>query len=153
MAVTSSSLCELLVANTNFFLILCSPYTCGLYKSLFHFQPVETFSVYTDDGTLGNESVRVYIFHHPEYFYRLAFVGKDDQYLHVVFTVPADTVEYRYTAMGFFGDAVGNLFIFFGENKELNGLPGTVDYVIQYKSMTNKVTKPNITRRQSWNTT
>ena len=36
--------------------------------------------------------------------------------------------------MGFFGDAVGNLFIFFGENKELNGLPGTVDYVIQYKS-------------------
>ena len=70
----------------------------------------------------GNESVRVYIFHHPEYFYRLAFVGKDDQYLHVVFTVPADTVEYRYTAMGFFGDAVGNLFIFFGENKELNRL-------------------------------
>ena len=42
------------------------------------------------------------------------------------FTVPADTVEYRYTAMGFLGDAVGNLFIFFGENKELNGLPGTV---------------------------
>ena len=28
---------------------------------------------------LGNESVRVYIFHHPEYFYRLAFVGKDDR--------------------------------------------------------------------------
>ena len=36
--------------------------------------------------------------------------------------------------MGFLGDAVGNLFIFFGENKELNGLPGTVDYVVQYKS-------------------
>ena len=30
MAVTSSSLCELLVANTNFFLILCSPYTCEM---------------------------------------------------------------------------------------------------------------------------
>ena len=63
----------------------------------------------------------------------MAFVGKYDQYLHVVFTVPADTVEYRYTAMGFFGDAIGNPFIFFGENKELNRLPGAIDNVIQYK--------------------
>ena len=35
--------------------------------------------------------------------------------------------------MGFFGDAIGNPFIFFGENKELNRLPGAVDNVIQYK--------------------
>ena len=41
--------------------------------------------------------------------------------------------------MGFFGDAVGNLFIFFGENKELDGLPGTGrPYVIQYEKSDNK---------------
>lgn len=49
-------------------------------------------------------------------------------------TVPAGTVEHCYTTMGFLGDAVGNLVVFFGEDEELHGLSCAVYDVVQYKT-------------------
>ena len=83
---------------------------------------------------MRDESIGVDVLDQAEDFDRLALVGQDYQYLDVTFAVPACTVEHRYATMGFFGDAVGYLLVFFGEDEELYRLAGTVHNVVEHKA-------------------
>ena len=108
-------------------------YSAWLYV-LFHPQPVETFSVYSDYRALRDERIRIDIFHQSEYLYRLALIGKHYEYFYIVLAIPSHTIKHSHSAMRLFGDAIGNLFILFGKDEELYGLAGAVYDIIQYEA-------------------
>ena len=110
-----------------------APHFLWLYV-LFHPQPVETFSVYSDYRALRDERIRIDIFHQSEYLYRLALIGKHYEYFYIVLAIPSHAIKYSHSAMRLFGDTIGNLFILFGKDEELYGLAGAVYDIIQYEA-------------------
>lgn len=83
---------------------------------------------------MRDERIRVDIFHQPEDLHRLTLVGKHDKHFHIVLAVPSRAIQYGHSAMCLFRDPIRNLFILFGEDKELHGLAGAVHNVIEYEA-------------------
>lgn len=98
---------------------------------LFYLQPVKSLSVYSNDGTLRDKRIWIYILYQPEYLNRLTFVGKYYKHFYIVLAIPSYTIEYGHSAVGLFGYTVGNLFVVFRENKELYGLTGAIYNIVQ----------------------
>ena len=117
-------------------ILLLNSNTTGIYFEkiqllLFYLQPVKSLSVYSNDGTLRDKRIRIYILYQPEYLNRLTFVGKYYKHFYIVLAIPSYTIEYGHSAVGLFGYTVGNLFVVFRENKELYGLTGAIYNIVQ----------------------
>lgn len=61
-----------------------------------------------------------------------AFWPSTTSTFYVVFAIPSGAVEYRYSAVCIFDDTVGYFVILLGEDKELDGLAGTVDNPVEH---------------------
>ena len=84
-----------------------------------HFKLVEAFTVDTDDSTLRYKGVGIYFVDKLKYLVRFVLFGQNEQHLHLVARVKALGIDNRHTAMGIVVDALTDLLVFVGDDKEL----------------------------------
>ena len=94
---------------------------------------IEPFPIYTDNGALRDEGFRIDIIDDLENRIRLALLCQNKHHLYLLPCIKPGSVDYGHAPVQGI-DLPADLFVFAGNDKELDGLAGAVDHLVNHIS-------------------
>ena len=86
----------------------------GLNSMLFFafiFNLVKTFTIHTDNGTLTDKGMWIYLADKTEDSWSLALLGQHEQHLHILTGIKTAGIHHRYSPISIYIDALAYLLI------------------------------------------
>ena len=96
----------------------------------FIFNLVKTFTIHTDNGTLTDKGMWIYLADKTEDSWSLTLFGKHEEHLHILTGIETAGIHHRYSSIGIYIDALTYLLIFLRDDEELHTSAATVHHLV-----------------------
>ena len=99
---------------------------------------IKALAINTDNGTLTDKSIRVYLADKAENGWSLALLGKHEEHLHILTGIETAGVHHRYSSISIHVDALAYLLILLRNDEELYTSTTTVHHLVDAECLNAK---------------
>ena len=121
--------------------VTCQQKKHGLNSMLFFafiFNLVKTFTIHTDNGTLTDKGMWIYLTDKTEDSRSLALLGQHEQHLHILTGIKTAGIHHRYSPISIYIDALAYLLILLRNDKELYASSSAVYHLVDAECLNAK---------------
>lgn len=99
---------------------------------------IKTLAINTDNGTLTDKGMWIYLADKAENGWSLALFGKHEEHLHILTGIETAGIHHRYSPIGISIDALAYLLILLRNDEELYTPAATVHHLIDAECLNAK---------------
>mgnify|MGYP006927012451 FL=1 len=99
---------------------------------------IKAFAINTDNGTLTDKGMWIYLADKAENGWSLALLGKHEEHLHILTEIETAGVNHRYSSISIHVDALAYLLILLRNDEELYTSTATVHHLVDAECLNAK---------------
>ena len=99
---------------------------------------IKTLAINTDNGTLTDKGMWIYLADKAENGWSLALLGKHEEHLHILTGIETTGIHHRYSPISIYIDALAYLLILLRNDEELDASATTVHHLVDAECLNAK---------------